>query len=61
MTPLPACERDHTGMLPRLGAQGKLTPEKFVGYRFAFDTIMDSYDTFGRAAEMKVLKVIITA
>ena len=48
-------------MLPRLGAQGKLTPEKFVGYRFAFDTIMDSYDTFGRAAEMKVLKVIITA
>jgi alcohol dehydrogenase len=48
-----------TPMLLKLVAQGKLTPEKFVSHRFTFDTIMDAYDTFGRAAETKALKVII--
>jgi hypothetical protein len=28
--------------------------------RFRFDSIMDAYDTFGRAAETKALKVAIT-
>ena len=48
-----------TPMLLKLVAQGKLTPEKFVSHRFTFDTILDAYDTFGRAAETKALKVII--
>ena len=50
-----------TPMLLKLVAQGKLTPEKFVSHRFTFDTIMDAYDTFSRAAETKALKVIITS
>jgi len=49
-----------TPMLLKLVAQGKLTPEKFVSHRFTFDTIMDAYDTFSRAAETKALKVLIT-
>jgi alcohol dehydrogenase len=49
-----------TPMLLKLVAQGKLTPEKFVSHRFTFDNIIDAYDTFGRAADTKALKVIIT-
>jgi alcohol dehydrogenase len=49
-----------TPMLLKLVAQGKLTPEKFVSHRFTFDSIMEAYDTFGRAAETKALKVAIT-
>jgi len=49
-----------TPMLLRLVAQGRLTPEKFVSHRFTFDSILDAYDTFGRAAETKSLKVAIT-
>jgi alcohol dehydrogenase len=49
-----------TPMLLKLVAQGTLLPEKFVSHRFTFDTIMDAYDTFGRAAETKALKVVIT-
>ena len=49
-----------TPMLLRLVAQGRLTPEKFASHRFTFDTIIEAYDTFSRAAETKALKVIIT-
>jgi alcohol dehydrogenase len=49
-----------TPMLLKLVAQGKLTPERFVTHRFGFDGIIDAYDTFGRAAETKALKVAIT-
>lgn len=49
-----------THMLLKLVAQGKLTPERFVSHRFTFETVMDAYDTFARAAETKALKVIIT-
>jgi len=49
-----------TPMLLKLVAEGKLTPERFVSHRFTFDTILDAYDSFGRAAETKALKVIIT-
>jgi len=49
-----------TPMLLKLVAQGKLSPEKFVSHRFTFDSIVDAYDTFGRAAQTKALKVIIT-
>jgi alcohol dehydrogenase len=49
-----------TPMLLKLVAQGKLTPERFVSHRFTLDSIIDAYDTFGRAAETKALKVAIT-
>ena len=49
-----------TPMLLKLVAQGKLTPEMFVSHRFTFEAIIDAYDTFGRAAETKALKVAIT-
>jgi alcohol dehydrogenase len=49
-----------TPMLLRLVAQGKLTPGKFVSHRFTFDNVLGAYDTFGRAAETKALKVVIT-
>ena len=41
-------------------AQGKLTPEKFVSHRFRLDSLMEAYDTFGRATQTKALKVAIT-
>lgn len=49
-----------TPMLLRLVAQGRLHPEQFVSHRFTFDTIVEAYDTFGRAAETKALKVVIS-
>ena len=49
-----------TPMQLKLVAQGKLTPEVFVSHRFTLDNIVDAYDTFGRAAETKALKVAIT-
>ena len=49
-----------TPMLLRMVTQGRLTREKFVTHRFTFDNIVDAYDTFGRAAESKALKVVIT-
>ncbi len=49
-----------TPMLLKLVAQGRLTPQKFVSHRFGFDDIIDAYDTFGRAAQTKALKVVIT-
>ena len=49
-----------TPMLLRLVAQGMITPERFVTHHFTFDSIMDAYDTFARAAETKALKVAIT-
>jgi alcohol dehydrogenase len=49
-----------TPMLLKLVAQKKLTPEKFVTHRFKLDQMMDAYDTFGRAAETKAMKVAIS-
>jgi alcohol dehydrogenase len=48
-----------TPMLLKLVETGRLTPERFVSHRFTFETIMDPYDTFSRAAETKALKVVI--
>jgi len=48
-----------TPMLLRLVGQGRLTPEKFASHQFPLDRITDAYDTFGRAAETKALKVVI--
>ena len=49
-----------TPMLLKLVAQGKLATEKFVTHRFSMADIVDAYDTFGRAAETKALKVAIS-
>jgi len=49
-----------TPMLLKLVAQGKLAPQAFVTHRFPLEAIMDAYDTFGRAAQTKALKVALT-
>jgi alcohol dehydrogenase len=49
-----------TPMLLKLVAQHKLAAEKFATHHFSFDKMMDAYETFGRAAESKALKVIIS-
>ncbi len=48
-----------TPMLLKLVAQHKLAAERFGTHRFALDAMLDAYDTFGRAAETKALKVVI--
>lgn len=40
---------------------GTVKPEEFVTHRFTFDEWEQAYDTFGRAAEEKALKVIVSA
>ena len=49
-----------TPMLLKFVAQGKLPAEKFVTHHFSFDQMLEAYDTFGRAAETKALKVVIS-
>jgi alcohol dehydrogenase len=49
-----------TAMLLKLVEQHKLPAEKFATHHFSFDQMLDAYDTFGRAAETKALKVVIT-
>jgi alcohol dehydrogenase len=48
-----------TPMLLKLVAQGKLSPEKFVTHRFKLGQMMEAYDTFGKAAETKAMKLAI--
>lgn len=49
------------GTLLKLVAQKKLDVESFVSHTFALADIIEAYDTFGRAAETKALKVILNA
>jgi alcohol dehydrogenase len=48
-----------TPMLLKLVASGKLNVDNFATHHFKLDEMMDAYDTFGRAAETKALKVVI--
>ncbi len=48
-----------TPMLLKLVAQHKLAAEEFATHSFAFDQMIEAYDTFGRAAETDALKVVI--
>jgi alcohol dehydrogenase len=48
-----------TPMLLRLVTEGRLDVDKFVTHHFRLDDMMAAYDTFGRAAETKALKVVI--
>jgi alcohol dehydrogenase len=40
---------------------GKLDPRRLVTHRFPLDSVMEAYDTFGRAASTQALKVILEA
>ncbi|HEY6684949.1 MAG TPA: zinc-dependent alcohol dehydrogenase family protein [Propionibacteriaceae bacterium] len=48
-----------TPMLLKLVEQHKLPAEKFATHHFSLNQMLDAYDTFGRAAETKALKVVI--
>ena len=48
-----------TPMLLKLVASGKLNVDNFATHHFKLDEMLDAYDTFGRAAETKALKVVI--
>ena len=48
-------------MLLKTVQSGKIDPTQLVTHHFTLDQILEAYDTFGRAAETKALKVIITA
>jgi alcohol dehydrogenase len=50
-----------TPMLLKTVQSGKIDPTQLITHHFKLDQIMDAYDTFGRAAETKALKVIIEA
>jgi len=49
-----------TPMLLKLVASQKIPAEKFATHHFTLDQMLDAYDTFGRAAETKALKVVIS-
>jgi alcohol dehydrogenase len=48
-----------TPMLLKIVRSKKIDPTRLITHRFKLDQILDAYDTFGRAAETKALKVII--
>ena len=48
-------------MLFKTVLSNKIDPKRLITHRFKLDRIIDAYDTFGRAAETKALKVIIEA
>ena len=50
-----------TPMLLKTVQAGTIDPRLLITHRFTLDAILDAYDTFGRAADTKALKVIITA
>ena len=50
-----------TPMLLKLVATNKLPAEKLATHTFKLSEIMEAYDTFGRAAETKALKVVMQA
>ena len=50
-----------TQMLLKTVQSGKIDPTRLITHHFKLDQILDAYDTFGRAAETKALKVIIEA
>jgi alcohol dehydrogenase len=50
-----------TPMLMKTVVSKKIDPARLITHHFTLDRIMDAYDTFGRAAETRALKVIISA
>ena len=47
-------------LLKAVGAR-KLDPKRLITHRFPLDSVMEAYDTFGRAASARALKVILEA
>lgn len=52
---------DTSPMLIKLLAQGKLDVAGFISHRLALSDIENAYDIFGRAAETKALKMVLSA
>jgi alcohol dehydrogenase len=50
-----------TPMLLKTVQSKKIDPSRLITHRFTLDQILDAYDTFGRAADTRALKVIIAA
>lgn len=48
-----------TPMLLKMLQSKKLDPKLLISHRFKFDEMLNAYDTFEKAADMKALKVII--
>jgi alcohol dehydrogenase len=49
-----------TPMLLKTVQSGKLNPKVLITHRFTLAQLTDAYETFGRAAETKALKVLIS-
>ncbi len=49
-----------TPSLLRLAQAGQVDPGKFVTHHFDLQEMMEAYDVFGRAAETRALKVVLT-
>lgn len=49
-----------TPMLLKTVAAKKIDPKKLITHRFTLDKVMDAYETFGKAADTRALKVIIS-
>lgn len=49
------------GTLLKLVAQKKIVVDAFISHTFDLENIIEAYDVFGRAAETKALKVVLTA
>ena len=49
-----------TPILLKAVASKKLDPSILITHHFTLDSILDAYETFGKAAQTKALKVIIT-
>lgn len=52
---------DTLSTLLKLVAQKRIVADTFISHVFALDDIIEAYDVFGRAAETKALKVVLTA
>jgi alcohol dehydrogenase len=50
-----------TPMLLKTVRSGKIDPKRLITHHFKLDKILDAYDTFGRAASTRALKVLIEA
>ncbi len=50
-----------TPMLLKTVQSGKIDPQRLITHRFKLEQILDAYDTFGRAASTRALKVLIEA
>lgn len=48
-----------TPMLLKSVEAGSLAPESLITHHFALSSIMDAYDTFGKAKETRALKVVL--